>query len=309
MLYKGTIIFIALMLSACAQNTNRVSPGQGYQQQPTLQAPAYPLTRKADIELLQLRLKNQNFNPGSIDGIIGGYTYNAIRQFQQAKGYPVDGRATTQLLQQLDPNYVSPTTIQETYDESTGGKQTAQAAVGGAAGGAALGAALGAIFGGKDGALLGAGIGAATGAAAGAGAEHVTNKRRVVHAKAEHQLDISLEQIRQKNAQLKRSIDTAKKLIQEDKLKIQQINKQIENKTLSKEQAQQQYAELSQNREMLQSTYNKALATQKEWQKYASVNGSSNDVDQEINKLNVEIASLKTQLDELDQLRSISLIG
>ncbi len=309
MLNKGTIIFIALMLSACAQNINRVSPGQGYQQQPALQAPAYPLTRKADIELLQQRLRNQSFDPGSIDGILGENTERAIRQFQQAKGYPANGRATTQLLQQLDPNYVPPTTTQVTYDDSTGGKQTAQAAVGGAAGGAALGAALGAIFGGKDGALLGAGIGAAAGAAAGAGAEHVTNKRRVVYAQTEHQLDVSLDEIRQRNAQLKRSIDTAKNLIQEDKLKIQQINKQIADKTLSKEQAQQQYAELNQNRAMLQSTYDKALATQKEWQRYASANGSSYDIDQEINKLNVEIASLKTQLDELDQLRSISLIG
>lgn len=313
MLNKGFIIVIALMLSACAQTTSRTSyPGQVYQQQAPLQLPAYPLTRKADIRLLQQRLKNQNYDPGLIDGILGVNTHSAIRQFQRTKGYPVDGRATTRVLHQLDPYYVPPpstASLQRTYDSSTGGAQTAQSALGGAAGGAAFGAALGAIFGGKEGALLGAGIGAGIGAAAGAGAEHVTNKRRVVHAETEYQLNLSLDQIRQKNAQLKQSIGTAKKLIQEDKLKMQQMMQQIKNKTITRDQAQQQYAALSQNRKMLQSTYDEALATQKEWQRYANANGSSQVVDQEIMKLNVEIFSLKTQLDELDQLRSISLIG
>lgn len=313
MLNRGIIIFIVLMLSACAQSPHRASPpGQVYQQQVPVQAPAYPLTSKADIELLQQRLKNQNFDPGRIDGILGMNTHRAIRQFQQANGYPMDGEPTTRLLQQLHPEYipVSPTTTtQETYDDSIVGEDTAVATLGGAAGGAALGAAIGAIFGGKDGAALGAGIGAAAGAVVGAGTDVFANKRRVTHAETEHQLNISLDEIRQKNAQLKRSIDTASMLIQEDKLKMQQIMQQMKNKTLTRDQAQQEYAELRQNRELLQSIYDEALATHKEWQQYAAVNGSSRDVDQEINKLNVEIASLKTQLDELDQLRSISIVG
>ena len=142
MLNKGFIIVIALMLSACAQTTSRTSyPGQVYQQQAPLQLPAYPLTRKADIRLLQQRLKNQNYDPGLIDGILGVNTHSAIRQFQRTKGYPVDGRATTRVLQQLDPYYVPPpssASLQRTYDSSTGGAQTAQSALGGAAGGECL---------------------------------------------------------------------------------------------------------------------------------------------------------------------------
>lgn len=300
MLNKGIAILIVLMLSACAHNMGQIPTAQTNQQQAPVQVPVYPLTSKEDIRLLQQRLKIQDFDPGPIDGILGEKTTSAIRQFQQVKGYPVDGEATTLVLQQLDPEYVPvvSSSTQPAYDDSIVGNTTVESAIGLGA----IGAAAGAIFGGKEGAL----IGAASGVILGAGADAIANTNRVSQAKTEHNLNLSLDQIRQKNTQLKQSINRAKNLIEEDKRKLLQINEQVKNKSLSMEQAQQQLAELEQNKVILERAYNEALATKEEWKAYA---GTNQDVDQEIEKLNEEIASLKIQLDELDQLRSISIAG
>ncbi len=293
-----TIIFIsALWLVGCVQNMQQPPSAQNS----PYQVPAYPLTKKDEIVLMQQRLKNQGFNPGSIDGKLGPNTEKAIRRFQQAHGYHVDGLATTLLLQQLDPAFVQPSTSQANYDDSIVGVSTVQSA----GIGAAIGATIGALAGGKEGALIGAGAGALAGAGADAGA----NMIRVQHAETEHQLNLSLDQIRRENARLKQNIDNAKKLIEEDKRKLRQLNQQLKNKSLSTQQAQQQIAELTQSRELLQNTYNDLLAKQQEWRDYAATDGGSQEVDQEIEKLNAEIASLRLQLDELDQLRSISISG
>lgn len=50
---------------------------------------------------IQTHLKLLGFDPGPIDGIMGQKTYDAIRQFQQAKGMRVDGRPTEILLAAL----------------------------------------------------------------------------------------------------------------------------------------------------------------------------------------------------------------
>ncbi len=50
---------------------------------------------------IQTHLKLLGFDPGPIDGIMGQQTYDAIRQFQQAKGMRVDGRPTEILLAAL----------------------------------------------------------------------------------------------------------------------------------------------------------------------------------------------------------------
>lgn len=43
------------------------------------------------VERIQTALKNQNFDPGSIDGVWGRRTIDAVRKFQASKGLEVDG--------------------------------------------------------------------------------------------------------------------------------------------------------------------------------------------------------------------------
>ncbi len=285
------------MLSSCATNqSHRSGSSTQYQE------PAYTLTNRRDIKKVQQRLTNRGFDTKGVDGDAGKNTKKAIREFQQAKGYPVDGLATTRLLKQLEPGYVAPSVSQEgAYDDSTFGESTVVA--GGV--GAAIGAGIGAILGGGKGAAIGAGVGAGVGVAADAGA----NTIRRGHAKTEHKLNLSIDQIRRENEDLKRMIDNSRQLIKEDKAKINRIKQQLENQELSRRNAKQQFAQLDKSRELLKSTYNQLLAKKKERQDYANNNNTSQEMNYEMKKLNNEIALLKTQLDELDELRSISVMG
>ena len=59
-----------------------------------------PLSRSERIEL-QEQLQSHGFEPGSIDGIIGANTRQAIRQLQITLGWPADGYPDRQLLKAL----------------------------------------------------------------------------------------------------------------------------------------------------------------------------------------------------------------
>ena len=59
-----------------------------------------PLSRSERLEL-QERLEAQGYEPGSVDGIIGANTRQAIRRMQIALGWPADGYPDQQLLKAL----------------------------------------------------------------------------------------------------------------------------------------------------------------------------------------------------------------
>lgn len=59
-----------------------------------------PLSRTERLEL-QERLEAQGYEPGSVDGIIGANTRQAIRRLQIALGWPADGYPDQQLLKAL----------------------------------------------------------------------------------------------------------------------------------------------------------------------------------------------------------------
>jgi peptidoglycan hydrolase-like protein with peptidoglycan-binding domain len=70
-------------------------------------APAYDL-RDPDPGLgqdqmkdLQTKLEGRGYDVGSVDGILGTNTREAVRQEQQRLGLPVDGWPTLELLQRL----------------------------------------------------------------------------------------------------------------------------------------------------------------------------------------------------------------
>lgn len=295
MFSKVFLLFLVMTLTGCMTGATRTSSVQQNQSQ----NPAYPLTENSDIKSVQQGLKSKGYSPGPVDGFMGKKTSNAIRQFQRNKGYPEDGLPTTRLLEQLQPGYAPPAA--ESYDDSIVGESTLQAA----GVGALAGAALAVITGNKDDAVAGAAVGAAVGAAA----DVAVNVYRVDQAETEQQLNISIDQLRRENEELKRNINDAKDLIKEDRAKIKQIQSQLKQKQLTEKQAQQEYSQLTQNRQSLQTTYDELLIKQKEWQQYAKAPGVTNDVINEVNKLNAEVTSLRTQLDELDQLRSISITG
>lgn len=306
MFRKIIALMLAVLLTACVPNNTRRnnSPQQstGYQQP----VPAYPLRSRQEITELQQLLSNQGYRPGKVDGQLGKNTTDAIRRFQRSQGLSVDGLATSTVLQQLKPGYsyqaASSSSAQKLRHEAKFfSKSTAQAA----AGGAAIGALIGVLAGGKEGALIGAGAGAVLGA----GTDYALNRARAGAANTEIDLNQTISQIRQENARLSGMISSAKQLIADDKRAMAQIKRQLKQKTISKRQAAEQYASLDENRQLLQTTYNNLKSRQREWQQIAASNGNTPEITREVEKLRVQIASLEEELDELDQLRSISRVG
>jgi len=310
MFKKIVALTMAVSLTACVPNNTRKnnSPyqyggSQNFRNQPVA---SYPLKSRQEIIELQQLLANQGYRPGKVDGLLGKNTTDAIRRFQRSQGLPADGLATSTVLQQLKPGYsyqaASSSTAQKLRHEAKFFSQsTAQAALGGAA----IGAIIGAIAGGGKGAMIGAGAGAAVGA----GTDYALNRARTGHANSEVDLNQTINQIRQDNARLEKVISTAKQLIAEDKRAMTQIKRQLKNKAITKRQAAQQYASLNENRELLEGTYQDLKNKQKEWQQIAANSGHTPEIDREVEKLRVQIASLEEELGELDQLRSISQVG
>ncbi len=60
-----------------------------------------PEKRKADVRAMQEALAKKGFNPGSIDGIVGPKTREAIAAFEKASGLPNDGVVDDAMLKQL----------------------------------------------------------------------------------------------------------------------------------------------------------------------------------------------------------------
>lgn len=61
--------------------------------------------RSRDVLVAQVLLDNNRHSPGVIDGLMGGNTSGAIKAFQRANGLAVDGKLTSDLLEQLRADY------------------------------------------------------------------------------------------------------------------------------------------------------------------------------------------------------------
>ncbi|WP_230675721.1 peptidoglycan-binding domain-containing protein [Ralstonia solanacearum] len=60
------------------------------------------LNNAADIQRLQQKLTDRGYDPGTIDGIIGDRTQQAIRAYQKDHQLPQDGYASRSLLARLE---------------------------------------------------------------------------------------------------------------------------------------------------------------------------------------------------------------
>jgi hypothetical protein len=57
---------------------------------------------KEDIVRLQTRLKDEGYDPGKVDGIWGGNTVKALKNYQRDQGLSVTGNADAETLASLD---------------------------------------------------------------------------------------------------------------------------------------------------------------------------------------------------------------
>lgn len=309
---KSIAIIVSItLLSACMIDPNKGETVRTKRSSYRQMIPNYPLTTRQDIAAVQRYLQNLGFTPGPADGIAGDKTTTAIRRFQNSRGLPMDGMATSHLLQELqlaaagfpaDNRRTASRPVQERHEARFFSESGAVAC----GAGALLGIAAGLLVGGD---ATGAIIGGASGCAAGAGANYWLETKRTGHANQEDRLNAILSDLRQDNARLGRLIAAARQAVARDKSTIAALRRQLKLRQISAQQARRQLVSVDENRKLLQQTYQGLLKKQRQWQQVADREGHSPEIDREIMKLRGRIGSLKAEMDELDQLRIISKVG
>jgi peptidoglycan hydrolase-like protein with peptidoglycan-binding domain len=61
----------------------------------------YQTISPASIQMTQQRLKEFGYDPGPINGMVGGHTTEALRRFQTERGLPVTGELDRETARRL----------------------------------------------------------------------------------------------------------------------------------------------------------------------------------------------------------------
>jgi predicted nucleic acid-binding Zn-ribbon protein len=118
--------------------------------------------------------------------------------------------------------------------------------------------------------------------------------------------------VQRDNEELKLLTQTAQNVIEDDKQQLAQINEDIAANRLQKEVAERQLAVIDANTEYLKEKMTEIRERQAEWQKVANAErkeGAQVDaLDAEINRMQLQIVALETEVDQLyEQRTSIQL--
>ena len=308
-------LVISLSLLACASAPVSTPPAP-----PASSAPI--AANAALISEVQTLLNNKGYNAGSPDGIAGKKTRGALQKFEKDSNLPVDGLVDDALIAALKQSDKQPalSSSNNTPGSATPAEQQlrAESAVFNKSG---LQGCL--ITGGASAVLVyllkkdeGAAIAAAiVGCGVGIGANYYLQQRRKQYAGDEQRLEQMIADVRADNERLGRIIESAEEVVSEDKKKIDSIDRAYKQKQITMEQARQQMQSVDDNREYLEQTLANLKKREADWVEVAEAergNQSTADMagmDQEIDKLQTQIAALESDLEILVNRRSVSPIG
>lgn len=191
----------------------------------------------------------------------------------------------------------------EQYEAKFFGSSGLGACAAGALGGGILGAITAQIKGGdSEETAKRAAIGAAGGCAIAMGANYYLEKQRVANANKEAQINSAINDVRTLNAGIASDIKTAKTVINEDKAKLTNLNKQLKSKSIELSAARSQLAKVDANLKQLK---NIRTSMQKQYNEFVNVSkqhkadGVSSSKAASLDK---EIAQVKKQISEMDNL-------
>ncbi len=145
------------------------------------------------------------------------------------------------------------------------------------------------------------------------GVNYYLDQRRSEYSNQEQRLNMMLNDVREDNRKLQSLTQTARSVMAEDRQQIAQIKKDIAAKKVDKSQAQKQIAEIDANTQYLKKSLADLKSREKQWREVAAAeraSGARVDVlDVEINRLNQQVASLETEINELYKQRSAIQLG
>lgn len=145
------------------------------------------------------------------------------------------------------------------------------------------------------------------------GVNYYLDQRRSEYSNQEQRLNMMLNDVREDNRKLQSLTQTARSVMAEDRQQIAQIKKDIAAKKVDRSQAQKKIAEIDANTQYLKKSLADLKSREKQWREVAAAeraSGARVDVlDVEINRLNQQVASLETEINELYKQRSAIQLG
>jgi predicted nucleic acid-binding Zn-ribbon protein len=158
-------------------------------------------------------------------------------------------------------------------------------------------------------------IAAAAGCGVGVGTNRYVQTKRTQYANNEVRLQSMIQDVRADNARLRRVVGSAQEVVDEDRRRIEAIDRAYAQRRISLAEARAQMAAVDNNRAYLEQTLANLKQREREWRRVAdqerhrSPGAAMAAMDQEIDRLQKHIASLEYELKILVDRRSISPVG
>jgi hypothetical protein len=153
------------------------------------------------------------------------------------------------------------------------------------------------------------------GCGVGVGANYYLQQRRQQYANDEQRLQQMIADVRADNERLGRIIQSAEEVVSEDQKKIEDIERAYQQKQITMEQARREMQSVDDNQAYLEQTLANLKKREAEWLQVAEAERAHQSpadmaaMDQEIDQLQDQIASLESDLEILVNRRSVSPIG
>jgi len=153
---------------------------------------------------------------------------------------------------------------------------------------------------------------ALVGCGVGMGANYYLDQRRAEYANTEERLDVMIADVQEDNRKLQTLTATASDVLQQDKQKLASIKTQLQQQQLEKDRAQQQLAQVDANTDYLRNSLANLEKRQQQWRDVAQAEQQSQKkqaLDDEINRMQKQIISLRDNVNEVEQQRATIILG
>lgn len=167
------------------------------------------------------------------------------------------------------------------------------------------------LTGNKNEAILAAGAGCAIAM----GANYFLQAKRGQYVSEEEKMQVVLSTLRKENEKLAKLVKSSNAVIEEDKREIAKVKTAYRNRQISLDKANAQLQGVDENGAYLEQTLVKLEQREKEWVELSTTlrdeqsESNKTQMDKEITGLQNKIALLKSELQELEEVRDISTIG
>lgn len=155
---------------------------------------------------------------------------------------------------------------------------------------------------------------AIAGAAAGTAAGYYMAQKKEKYATEEAALDSAISDIKADNARMETMVADTKTIVEADTKKLDRIDADVKANRITRQQAKEQLAAVDDNRRFLKETIAELEQGQNDWREVADATRKEDpakaaEMDAQIKKLEERVATMKTELDALNNRRSISVVS